>query len=131
MRWSGSSAGLPLLMAAMAVAATACTTSNTSDGDGSASCAYRILHQNRTYEDVTNVTFTVGGKLGTATQPACDDTGGQEETLPADTMTAYEVNGVPPEVAIAVGDTPADARLVAVYSHKELPPEVQKLIDGS
>lgn len=111
--------------------AAACTTSNSRDGDGSASCAYRILHQDRTYEDVADVTFTVGGKLGNATQPACDDTGGQEETLPADTMTAYEVNGVPPEVAIAVGDTPADARLVVVYSHKELPPEVRKVIEGS
>jgi hypothetical protein len=50
-----------------------------------ASSAYRILHQDRTYEDVMDVTFTVGGKLGTATQPACDDTGGQEKTLPTDT----------------------------------------------
>nr|WP_275409245.1 DUF6281 family protein [Streptomyces sp. SID12501] len=51
--------------------------------------------------------------------------------MPADTMTAFEVDGVPTEVAIAVGDTPGDARLVAVYSNKELPPEVQKPIDGS
>jgi hypothetical protein len=118
-------------MAALAVAAAACTTSSSSDGDGAASCVYRILYQDRTYEDVADVTFTAGEKLGTATQPACDDTGGQDEILPADTMTAYEVDGVPPEVAVAVGDTPADARLVAVYSDKELPPEVQKLVDGS
>ncbi|MEU9153421.1 DUF6281 family protein [Streptomyces sp. NPDC048417] len=131
MRWSGRSAGLPLLLTALAVAAAACTTSSSSDGDGSASCVYRILYQDRTYEDVTDVTFEAGGKLGTATHPSCDDTGGEDETLPADTMTAYEVDGAPPEVAIAVGDTPANARLVAVYSDKELPPEVQKLIDGS
>ncbi|MDX2541041.1 DUF6281 family protein [Streptomyces sp. WI04-05B] len=131
MRWSGRSAGLPLILTALAVAAAACTTSSSSDGDGSASCVYRILYQDRTYEDVTDVKFKAGGKLGTATHPACDDTGGQDETLPADTMTAYEVDGVPTEMAIAVGDTPADARLVAVYSNKELPPEVQKLIDGS
>lgn len=40
------------------------------------------------------MTFKAGGKPGTATQPACD-TGGQDETLPADTMAVYEEDGVP------------------------------------
>lgn len=34
------------------------------------------------------------------------------------------------KVAIAIGDTPKTATFFAAYSGSELPPEVQKLIDG-
>ncbi|WP_354006159.1 DUF6281 family protein [Streptomyces sp. NBC_00154] len=44
---------------------------------------------------------------------------------------AYEVDGISPKVAIAIGDTPKTATFFAAYSGSELPPEVQKLIDGS
>ncbi|MFD6802036.1 DUF6281 family protein, partial [Streptomyces cyaneofuscatus] len=75
---------------------------------------------------------SVADKLGTATKPPCDDTGGQNEADEAETLeTAYAVNGISPKVAIAVGDTPEDAIFVVSYSGSELPPEVEKLIDGS
>ncbi|MET9973040.1 DUF6281 family protein [Streptomyces sp. NPDC006356] len=79
-----------------------------------------------------NVEFTVGAKLGDATQPPCDNTGGQDEAEESRTTeTAYEVDGISPKVAIAVGDTAGDAKFVAVYSGTEPPPEVKKLIAGS
>ncbi|MFG3013023.1 DUF6281 family protein [Streptomyces cinerochromogenes] len=120
-----------LLMAAMVASAAACT-SGSDTSDETASCAYQVTYKGRTYRDVANVDFTVGDKLGTATKPPCDDTGGQDEDPePATTRTAYAVNGISPEVAIAVGSTPDDAMFVAVYSDNKLPPEVRKLIKAS
>ncbi|MET9102406.1 DUF6281 family protein [Streptomyces antibioticus] len=120
------------LAAAAMVSAVACTAGSSSDGEESGSCAFLILYQNRTYPDVANVEFTVGEKLGDATRPPCDDTGGQGGAgSPETTETVYEVDGIPPEVAIAVGDAPKEATFVAVYSGSELPPAVMKLIDGS
>ncbi|MFD5449386.1 DUF6281 family protein [Streptomyces sp. NPDC003470] len=123
--------GWSMTLAAVMVSAVACTEGSRVDGDASASCAFRILYQDRAYRDVANVEFTVGRRLGAATEPACDDTGGDQADEPGTTVTAYEVDGVPPRVAIAVGDTPGEARFVAVYSGTELPPEVEKLSDGS
>ncbi|MBO7934867.1 hypothetical protein JTP77_002700 [Streptomyces sp. S9] len=120
------------LAAAAMVSAVACTAGSSSDGEESGSCAFLILYQSRTYPDVANVEFTVGEKLGDATRPSCDDTGGQGGAgSPETTETVYEVDGIPPEVAIAVGDAPKEATFVAVYSGSELPPAVMKLIDGS
>jgi hypothetical protein len=114
------------------VSAAACTAGSSSSDEGAASCVYQVEYQGRTYQDVANVEFTVGAKLGDATQPPCIDTGGQDEAEePGTTETAYEVDGISPKVAIAVGDTPDDAKFVAAYSGTELPPEVKKLIDGS
>jgi hypothetical protein len=50
--------------------------------------------------------------------------------VPAST-TAYAVEGLDPSIAIAVGETSNDVRLVALGSGQELPPEVKRLIDGS
>ncbi|MFF8731762.1 DUF6281 family protein [Streptomyces sp. NPDC015171] len=120
-----------LLIAAVAASAAACT-SGGDTSDDSASCAYRVTYKGRTYRDVANAEFTVGSKLGTATKPPCDDTGSQnEDAEPATTKTAYVVNGVSPELAIAVGSAPDDAMLVAVYSDNKLPPQVRKLIKAS
>jgi len=118
----------------MLMLAVACTSENSSGGGGeqAESCAYRVLYQDRTYRDVANVEFTAGEKLGSATVPPCDDTGGGDASEQAgETTTAYKVDGVPPEVAVAVGDSPDDTTLVAVYSGDELPSEIRKLIDGS
>ncbi|MFD9093386.1 DUF6281 family protein [Streptomyces collinus] len=118
-------------MAAVVASAAGCT-SGSSTSDETASCAYQVTYKGRTYRDVANVEFAVGGRLGTATNPPCDDTGGQDEDQePAMTKTAYAVNGISPEVAIAVGNTPDDATFVAVYSGNKLPPEVKSLINGS
>lgn len=131
MRSTGRTAGA-LLAAAMVMSAAACTADSSSGGEESASCVNRYTYQDRSYRDVANVDFTVGKKLGVATKPPCDDTGGQDKNEePATTETAYEVDGISPEVAIAIGDTPEEATVFAAYSGSELPPEVEKLIDGS
>ncbi|MEU2875692.1 DUF6281 family protein [Streptomyces sp. NPDC007070] len=130
MSWVGRSMAL---VAATAVSVVGCASgSGSDDGGGSASCVFQIRYQGRTYQDVAHVEFTVGKKLGAAVKPPCDDTGGQDDSgEAATTQTAYEVDGVAPEMAIAVGDTPGEAKFVASYSGSELPPEVKKLIHGS
>jgi len=133
MNRSGRMTRMPL-MAAMLVLAVACTSESSSDGaDGqAASCAYLVHYQDRSYQDVANVEFTAGEELGSATVPPCDDTGGQEDAEQSgDTVTAYRVDGISPDVAVAVGDSPDDTVFVVAYSGGELPPEVQKLIDRS
>ncbi|MFD6653742.1 DUF6281 family protein [Streptomyces parvus] len=127
MSWSERSTGA-LLAAALVLTVTGCTAD--SGGDGEASCAFEVSYEGRTYKDVANVEFTVTDKLGTATLPPCDDTGGQEEAEAEETEeTAYGVKGLSPETAIAVGSSPDQAVLVVSYSGTELPPDVQKLID--
>lgn len=129
MSWAGRCSGV-LLAAAVMMSAVACTDSSSAEGEGS--CAIRFTYQGRTYKDVANVDFTVGQEVGTATQPPCDDTGGQDEGEESPIKEiAYSVEGVSPKVAIAVGATPEEAKFVASYSGNELPPEVQKLIGGS
>ncbi|WUD74832.1 DUF6281 family protein [Streptomyces sp. NBC_00510] len=131
MSWTGRSAGL-LVATAMVMSVAACTADSDSGGEESASCVNQYTYQDRSYRDVANVKFTLGKKLGAATKPPCEDTGGQDKgEEPVTTDTAYEVDGISPKVAIAIGDTPKTATFFAVYSGSELPPEVQKLIDGS
>ncbi|MFH8470932.1 DUF6281 family protein [Streptomyces sp. NPDC017991] len=117
----------------MMILAVACTSESSSDGgEEAASCAYRVLYQDRTYRDVANVEFAAGEKLGSATIPPCEDTGGQDkEEESGEATTAYAVDGISPKVAVAVGDSPDDTTLVAAYSGNKLPPEIQELIDGS
>lgn len=131
MTWTGRIVGL-LMAAATAVSVAACTT-DSGGGDHEASCANVFTYQNRSYGDVANVEFTLGEKIGVATQPAsCEETGGPDKgEEPVTTKTAYEVDGISPEVAIAIGDAPKTATFFAVNSGSELPPEVRKLIDGS
>ncbi|KUO21872.1 DUF6281 family protein [Streptomyces dysideae] len=120
--------------AVVTVAVGGCTSvSGGGGGDSAASCVFLAEYANRTYSDVANVDFTVGDELGTATLPTCDDTPNDNddgETAPAVT-TAYAVEGLDPSIAIAVGEAPDDVVFVAVRSGTEIPPEVQKLIDGS
>ncbi|WP_254875725.1 DUF6281 family protein [Streptomyces sp. CAI 127] len=130
MSWSERSAGA-LLSAAMVLTVTGCT-ADSSGGEGEASCAFEVTYQGRTYRDVANVDFAVTEKLGTATTPPCDDTGGLEEAEGEQvTESAYGVKGLPPETAIAVGDSPDDAVFVVSYSGSALPTEIQELIDKS
>lgn len=133
---SGRTTRLPLA-AAMMVLAVACTSESSSDGGGgeqAASCVYSVRFQDRTYRDVANVEFTLGEKLGSATIPPCEDTGGQDrdkDEEPGEATTAYAVDGISPHAAVAVGDSPDDTTFMAAYSGSELPPEIRKLIDGS
>ncbi|MFJ8888807.1 DUF6281 family protein [Streptomyces sp. NPDC102402] len=130
MSWTRGSVGL-LVAAAMTMPAVACTAGGGGGGGGD-SCVNRYTYQDRSYQDVTQVDFTAGQKLGVATSPPCEDTGSKDKgEEPVTTGTAYEVDGISPEVAIAVGDTPETATLFAVYSGSEPPPEVLELTDGS
>ena len=96
-------------------AAVGCAEPDGTGGTAAASCAYLVTYDSRTYLDVANVDFTVGEKLGTATTLACDDTPDSPgDTVPERGITAYEVEGMDPAVAIAVGDTPAGATLMQV-----------------
>ncbi|MFI1360422.1 DUF6281 family protein [Streptomyces sp. NPDC020898] len=131
MNWAERLTGT-LLAAAMASAACTSGSGGGVADEGSASCAYQILYEGRTYQDVANVKFTIGEQLGDAILPPCDDTGGQDEVEESGTtLTAYEVTGISPKVALAVGGTHDDVIFVAAYSGTELPADVQKLIDGS
>jgi len=130
MSWAGRSMSAVLAVAALASAT--CTSGSNSTDEGSASCAYQVLYQGRTYQDVANVEFTIGEQLGEATLPPCDDTGGQDETGESGTtLTVYAVDGISPKAAVAVGETPDEAVFVAVRSGAEIPADVKKLIDGS
>ncbi|MFG2660975.1 DUF6281 family protein [Streptomyces sp. NPDC048425] len=105
-----------------------------SDGNQAESegvCARAFTYGDRTYTSVANVEFRVGSKLGTATPPPCDDTGGQKDGTPLEAENAYAVKGISSKIAIAVGETPEEAVFAAVHSGKALPPEVRKLIDQS
>lgn len=72
MSWTGRSAGL-LVAAAMVASVAACTADS---GGGGASCVAQYTYQDITYQDVGNVKFTLGKKLGVVTAPPCEDTGG-------------------------------------------------------
>lgn len=103
-----------LIMTSLLVAAAVgCADAGGAGGAAEASCAHLVTYDGRTYQGVANIDFTVGERLGTATIPECDDTpndpGG---TVPEGRITAYAVEGTDPSVAIAVGDTPAEATLM-------------------
>ncbi len=121
---SGRTTRLPLVTA-MLLLAVACTSESSSDGgdEQAGSCAYLVHYQGRVYRDVANAEFTADEKLGSATLPPCDDTGDRKDAEEAgETTTAYRVDGISPDVAVAVGDSPEDTVLVAAYSGSEPPP---------
>ncbi|MBO0917433.1 DUF6281 family protein [Streptomyces laculatispora] len=107
--------------------------SDSDGGESASSCAALVKYQNRTYLGRANVKVTVGEKLGTATEPPCDDTpnDGQDEPATPASRTAYAVEGVDPGIAIWVEGSSDDVLFIAADSGKKLPPEVEKLIVGS
>ncbi|MFF7135001.1 MULTISPECIES: DUF6281 family protein [unclassified Streptomyces] len=99
----------------LAVALLAAVAGCTSDGDAASSCAGSVLYENREYIPAPEVGFTVGERLGTAEIPECDDTPSDPGVaVPEGTTGAYAVQGREPAEAIAVGDTPAGAKLMKV-----------------
>ncbi|MER6910406.1 DUF6281 family protein [Streptomyces sp. NPDC000594] len=130
MNWAGRTAGT--LLAVIGVTAVGCSATGTDGGKSAAACAYQVTYDGREYRDVAEREFTVGGRLGTAVAPPCDDTDGPErDERDGTSATAYAVRGVAPEVAIAVGDTPAEAKLLVAYSGTQIPPEILKQLDRS
>ncbi|MBT2488026.1 hypothetical protein J7E96_05655 [Streptomyces sp. ISL-96] len=128
----GRGGSVRMLLVAVAATASAVSCTSSSGGDDSASCAHRVTYEDRTYGDVANVNFEIGEKVGTVSSAPCDDTGGQNEGEETATeSSAYAIEGLDTDIAIAVGDTPGEAVFFAVDSGKGLPAEVEKLIDGS
>jgi hypothetical protein len=107
-----------VMTVAMLVAAVGCTVdgdATSRDGEAATSCAGVVSFENRRYLPSDRADFTVGERLGTATVPACDDTPGDDEVaVPEATTGAYAVEGRDPAEAVAVGDTPAGARLMEI-----------------
>ncbi|MCW5254692.1 DUF6281 family protein [Streptomyces sp. SHP 1-2] len=123
----GARAWLGALAVAVVVVAggTGCTTG--ADGDGGpeadgvseAKCAYLVKYEERSYLDVRGRAadereFTVGKSLGTGLLPGCHESGEVDGTEEPERVTVYEVEGVDPAVAVAAGESPGKAVLVAV-----------------
>ncbi|MFC8670667.1 DUF6281 family protein [Streptomyces sp. NPDC057199] len=128
----GRTTRLPLV-AAMMMLAVACTSESSSDGgEEAASCAYRVLYQDRTYRDVANVEFAAGEKRGSATIPPCEDTGGQERTRSPERQPppARWTASLPkwPSPSVTAPTTPPSWLPTRATSS---PSEIQELIDGS
>ncbi|CAM5430967.1 DUF6281 family protein [Streptomyces aurantiogriseus] len=102
-----------LVVAGALVASAACTSSD--GGESSASCAYVVEYDGRTYAALERPGFTVGEALGAATVPPCDDTPNQDDdgSTPLST-TAYAIEGRDPGEAIWISDASADVLFMAV-----------------
>ncbi|MFG2464348.1 DUF6281 family protein [Streptomyces canus] len=99
----------------MAVAMLTVVLGCSSGGGAAASCAGVVTFENRDYLPTQDEDFTVGERLGTARIPECDDTPNHPEVaIPDGTTNAYLVEGRDSVEAIAVGDSPASARLVEI-----------------
>ncbi|MER7566191.1 DUF6281 family protein [Streptomyces sp. NPDC048523] len=99
------------ILAVVAGSASGCS----SGGEAASSCAGVVRYENRDYLPTGDEDFTVGVRLGTARIPECDDTPSDPEVaIPEGTTGAYAVEGRDPAEAIAVGDSPARARLMEI-----------------
>lgn len=110
---------------------TGCLSSSSAENEGSGSCAFAVTFKGQSYLEAGPVDFTAGPKVGTARLELCADTGGTVSD--SETITAYQVEGLDTDIAIAVaaGSAPDDLKLLAVRSDGQLPDEVQDLIDRS
>ncbi|GGX31407.1 DUF6281 family protein [Streptomyces chryseus] len=112
---AGRGGAVPTLPVAAALLLAVGCTSSSGGGSASASCAYRVTYEGRTYGQVANASFEVGERLGTVSFLPCDDTGRRAESEKTTVeSTAYAVEGLDAKVAIAVGDTPDDVVFAAV-----------------
>ncbi|MFI6938839.1 DUF6281 family protein [Streptomyces sp. NPDC050418] len=121
-----------IMMVAAALLASSACGSGGADGVSGTSCARTYTFEDRSYRDVEELDVKVGSRLGVALQIPCKDQGQSDpdvEPVGPD-KTAYEVIGVSPKVAVAVGDSPDDVEVFVSYEGKKLPPEVEKLKKG-
>ncbi|WP_369171973.1 DUF6281 family protein [Streptomyces sp. R28] len=103
------------LQLALTVTILAAAAGCASGGEAASSCAGLVTYDNRGYLPTTDMDFTVGERLGTVTIVECDDTPNDPGvTVPEGRTGAYTVEGSDPADAIAVGDSPAEARLMQV-----------------
>lgn len=106
---SRTRARIALTVLAMTPLAVGCAALETG-GTSSASCVFAVDYDDRTYVDAGKVRHTLGAEVGTARDSVCEDQGGGEEDRPAPgdlgDYTAYAIEGVDTEDAIAVRDSP-------------------------
>ncbi|OEJ29899.1 hypothetical protein AS594_33585 [Streptomyces agglomeratus] len=121
-----------LVAAAITTLSVGCASSSGGGGESASTCAFMVEYDKRRYI-ADNTDISVGDELGAASRPPCDDTpnDNSDGKTTASSTTAYTVEGVDPALAIAVGDSPDDVRLVVIDSGKELPPEIKKMINRS
>ncbi|MET9787100.1 DUF6281 family protein [Streptomyces canus] len=104
-----------VMTVAMLAVVLGCSPGGDSGGEAAASCAGVVTYENRDYLPTQDEDFTVGERLGTARIAECDDTPNDPDVaIPEGTTDAYLVEGRVPAEAIAVGDSPASARLVEI-----------------
>ncbi|MBD9725954.1 DUF6281 family protein [Streptomyces caniscabiei] len=92
-------------------------------GTSSASCVFAVDYGDRQYLDAGEVDTVLGAKVGTARDSVCaDQGGGEEDQVPVDELavyTAYAVEGVDTEDAIAVRESPGGEVRVLVNAAED------------
>jgi hypothetical protein len=126
------STSLSTLLAAAALASLVVGCTSSGGGVSASSCADVVEFDHRTYMGLADVDFTTGAEAGAAGQVFCNDTGGDDVEETVFDRKAYEIEGLDPGDAVAVGEARDDARFYALHEGDgELPAAVQKLIDQS
>ena len=92
-------------------------------GTSSASCVFAVDYGDRQYVEAGEVDTVLGAKVGTARDSVCEDQGGgEEDQVPVDeraVYTAYAVEGVDTEDAIAVRESPGGEVRVLVHAAED------------
>lgn len=115
---SGTRARIALTVLTMTPLAVGCAVLDTG-GTSSALCVFAVDYDDRSYVDAGKVRHTLGAEVGTARDSVCEDQGGgEEDQVEAGDLadyTAYAIEGVDPEDAIAVRDSPGDELRVVIH----------------
>ncbi|WP_405677595.1 DUF6281 family protein [Streptomyces sp. NBC_01511] len=101
-----------------------------SDSSAEGACANVLSFDGNRYAHLANIDFQVTEKAGTATREECDDSGGSDSPGEQEEQSAFRVDGVSPSVAIAVGATPATAKLFLSDKESGIPEELRDLPGG-
>lgn len=118
------------VMTAMVVVfgvAGACTTSQSSDGE-SGSCAYRVMYDGHIYTDWNGDSVAGDKQVGRARVLRCSDSNGEgDQTITAtgERLSAYLIDGVDSQWAIAVGGS-AGRALIVVAEGVDTPASIMK-----
>lgn len=120
-------AGVAVAVAVLGVGGCGALEDGGASGGAAASCAAVVDFDGRRYSGSGTYEYERGEKVGTATEPPCDDTPNDgDEGTSARRVTAYAIKGVDPDVAVAVSDAPEDVVYIADPGD-EVPPELAKL----
>ncbi|MDX2604209.1 DUF6281 family protein [Streptomyces caniscabiei] len=119
---SGTRVRIALAALATVPLAVGCAALDTG-GTSSASCVFAVDYGDRQYVEAGEVDTALGAKVGTARDSVCEDQGGgEEDQVPVDeraVYTAYAVEGVDTEDAIAVRESPGGEVRVLVHAAED------------